>query len=163
MIEHKKIKFIGVLLTLGMLLSGSVLAQEQKISLQEEQTPNGEREAIVFYQVSDDELTTGIGFRVHFSSGKVNVLELESYLELSNVGIDIMADTQDLDQDPNTDFYINAAWVDLNGEWPEATTMPVKLYSFTFDAIAVPASALFTISQSSTPVGFDFVSAITNK
>lgn len=163
MIKHRKIKFTGVFLTLGMLLSGFVLAQEQKISLLEESTPNGEREAIVYYQVSDDELTTGIGFRVHFSSGKVNVLEVESYLELSNVGIDIMADTQDLDKDPNTDFYINAAWVDLNGEWPWATTMPVKLYSFKFDAIAAVASDLFTISQSSTPVGFDFVSAISNK
>lgn len=160
--EQEIVKFSNVLLLVGMLLSGSALAQEQQIVL-EESILHGERKATLIYQVSNDELTTGIGFRVHFSSSEVNVLEINNYLELSNVGIQLMPDTEDLDQNPLTDTYINAAWVDLNGEWPAATTMPVKLYSFNFDAIAKRASDLFKISQSSSPVGFEFTSIVTTK
>lgn len=163
MFKQKSINGYGVLLVLGVFLSGSVFAQEQNVSLREEIALKGERQAALYYEVSDNELTTGIGFRVHFNSSNVEVLEIKSYLDLSNVGIQVMKDTDDLDHDPLTDSYINAAWVEMNGEWPSATLLPVKLYSFTFDSISAQASELFKISQSSTPVGYDFVSSIINK
>ena len=163
MLKIEKSKSSGVVLAMGLLLSGTVFAQEQQILLLEKRASDGSREAVLFYEVSNDELTAGIGFRIHFASRNVNVLAFKNYLELSNVGLDIMTDTDDLDHDPQTDLYINAAWVDLNGEWPSGITFPVKLFSFRFDAIAVQAVELFNIRQSSSPVGFEFASTIATK
>jgi hypothetical protein len=160
MVGKNKIRVAPFVIVAGMCFSGAALSQQQEVSLQEQDAADGNRQAALLYYVSNNEPTTGIGFRVHFASSKVNVLEIESHLELSNVGIQIMSDTHDLDNDASTDFYINAAWVDLNGEWPATETLPVRLYSFTFDSVSADIFELFNISQSSSPVGFEFVATM---
>ncbi|MBU2097230.1 MAG: hypothetical protein KKD00_00580 [Gammaproteobacteria bacterium] len=141
-------------------LAGLVFAQQQEITLEELRPENGNRQAALFYRASNNEPTTGIGFRVHFASSNVSVIELRSHLELSNVGIQILDDVDDLDNNISTDSYINAAWVDLNGEWPGTNMAPVKLYTFSFDAVSAEIFELFTISPASLPAGYEFVSRI---
>jgi len=161
--QHKNRNRAG-LLAVCLLYSAVAWSQpkQQQVVLHEQSESGAYRIATLIYHVTENEPTTGIGFRIHFDSDKVKIMNIESHLKLSNVGIQIMADMDDLDADPDTDSYINAAWVDLSGNWPAATHLPARLYSFTFDAVAAETSELFTIYQSSLPVGYDFASTISS-
>ena len=136
------------------------MAQHQEITVTYEQADNSKQSAVIAYDVSDGELTTGIGFRLHFDSNLLEITEIVSFRSDSNLGIQVMEDTEDLDDNPATDYYINAAWVDLAGYWPEGTALPAALYRVEYDTLLPQSKELFGVSVSETAVGFDFVSQI---
>lgn len=158
---RNKFKYFAVLLSLIILLPGAVHAQQQGILMQEVTGADGLRRVKVLYSVSNSEPTTGIGFGIYFDSSKVRVINIDLKLTLSSLGFQILPDTDNNDDDPATDLLINAAWVDLNGEWPSSGEVAVtELYTFSFDALPVELTGLFKIRDSASSAGYDFVSVI---
>jgi len=149
----KILKPIGLLITSSALwISSAAQSQEQLVSLVYE----GGNKISINYSTTDSKKTTGVGFRLHFDSSKVGIKDITLALEESNLGVQLMADDEDVDGNPATDFYVNAAWVDLSGFWPESDSMPVNLYQLDYDALVSSAIDLFTVTSTSTAVGYEF-------
>lgn len=156
----KKIINRSVMVALLTGFSGAALAQYQEVSVNYEQSGESKQAAMIEYNVSGGELTTGIGFRLHFDSHLLEITEIVSYHDDSNLGIQIMEDVDDLDGNPATDYYINAAWVDLSGYWPDVAKLPTTLYRVEYDTLMPDSKDLFSVSVSETAVGFEFVSQV---
>lgn len=148
----------GLLVLVG--FSTQVMADSQEVTLSYEMSDNSNQSLMVSYDVDGRRGTTGLGFRLHFDSAIVEIKELKSYMVDSSLGVQIQADTNDYDNDPATDFYINAAWVDLIGEWPQEQSLPAALYEVDFDTLRPGSKNLFNITVSETAVGYNFVSSI---
>ncbi|MFP4692865.1 MAG: SBBP repeat-containing protein [Halothece sp.] len=122
-----------------------------------------------FYDADSSELA-GLGLRLHYDSSKINFNEFdddsllrEGLLQQSSTPQD---DTEDFDDDPETDRFINVVWTASVGQddWPGET--PVQLYRADFTT----APDLFTESEeeevtteinftaSSQPAGFELIS-----
>lgn len=137
------------------LCSASSAQQLQEIILSYESS--GDSHALVVkYNVSNESLTSGLGFRLHFNSNLVEVHEYLLFQSDSNLGFQLMKDTDDLDDDPTTDYFINAAWVDLSGYWPEVTHFPTELFTLHYDTILPGNRDLFSLSSTATASGFEF-------
>ena len=148
----------GLLVLVG--FSARVMADSQEVTLNYEMSDNSNQLLMVSYDVDGGRGTTGLGFRLHFNSDLVEIKELKSYMVDSSLGVQIQPDTDDYDIDPSTDFYINAAWVDLIGEWPREQSLPAPLYQVNFDTLRPGSKDLFNITVSETAVGYTFVSRI---
>ena len=137
------------------LCSATSAQQLQEIILSYESSGDGHA-LVVNYDVSNGALTTGLGFRLHFNSKLVEVHELLLSQSNSNLGLQLMEDLDDLDGDPSTDYFINAAWVDLSGYWPDVTQFPTELYTLHYDTILTGNRDLFSLSFTATAIGFEF-------
>jgi hypothetical protein len=117
---------------------------------------NGQLILDINYDVSsgDNELT-GVGFRIHFDSTKFQFSETNNLLLAGNIasGSQSESDTDDFDNNPTTDKYINLAWASVYADWP-GLELPTRLLSVVFD---VDSQALNTIDYSS--IGFSNTSS----
>lgn len=116
--------------------------------------------ASLLYSATDNAPSTGLGIRVHFNSDQVQIAGIENLLQASSVGLQVLPDTQDLDGDSNTDQYINAAWVDLLGQWPGAQEAPVELFTIAYVTLPGLEQSAFSVTHSGAAVGFDFVARV---
>ena len=75
----------------------------------------------------------GIDFRIHFNSNQLTWLKLDNLFsqDLKTTSILPQADTENFDQDPDTDQYIQVSWFDPQNQWP-GNSLSVKLYSSLF-------------------------------
>lgn len=116
--------------------------------------------ASVLYSATGQASSTGLGIRVHFNSAQVQVEAIEHLLETSSVGLQILPDTQDLDGDSSTDQFINAAWVDLQGDWPGERSGPVELFTIAYVTLPGLEQSAFTVTHSAVAVGFEFTARV---
>jgi len=105
-----------------------------------------------------DEALLGLGLRLHFDSSKLGFVNLRNILSNHlEAQQSPLADTADLDGDPDTDMYVLVAWCDpLDGEWPGMQTLPALLYqaSFVAETAFTTGSTALNFTSSSAPLGF---------
>jgi hypothetical protein len=152
----KMIRTKSVIASLAMVASAAAAAQQQQISVVYESGSGASRSAVLMYDVSDAALTTGLGFRLHFNSALIEILRIELLIEDSTLGVQILEDMEDLDEDPGTDRYINAAWVDLSGYWPDEKSLPAALYRVVYDTSLGNNTGVFNASASATAAGYSW-------
>jgi len=82
---------------------------------------------------TEDPNLSGLGVRVHYDSRYVNGVSLDSLFSTGLLGVgDPEADVNDLDGDPNTDYYILASWASFSGPtWPGV--LPTALFDVVID------------------------------
>lgn len=121
---------LAVILLLGCI--SMTYAQSQQVRVEVESTVPGLYQAGVYYQPSDGRKTTGLGMRVHYQDSIIRVSGTSDVL--SNVtGLQIQDDQNDHDQDDRTDRFVNAAWFELNGNWPASLDGEVLLFKINFE------------------------------
>ncbi|MDI9569429.1 MAG: carboxypeptidase regulatory-like domain-containing protein [Pseudomonadota bacterium] len=155
---------IALVLLLGGVAYTLFAAANQTINLvPTTTTPNvGDNFSVsVLYNVSDGEKElTGIGFRVHFDSKKVNYVNYSNHFTKSQMGVQVQDDTADYDNDPTTDKFILVAWADTNGQWPGTDqTLPLELIKFNYSVKTgqVASSSNINVSKRNTSAGYGFV------
>ena len=138
----------------GFLFSLAGYSQDQKISIDAGSltfSPEDSGQLSILYESDDGQLATGIGLTLHFNSAQIEVNEIINLFHQSKVGIQILNDDDDIDQNPNTDTYITAAWASMNGGWPDTVLQPVKLFDLnittTPDFVASDISVRITSSD----------------
>ena len=122
--------FSWQLLCLALVSSHSALSEEQMVWI----TSDSDRfyaseifSVIVSYETLDKGLATGLGIRIHFDSSQLSIESIASMFRHGKVGTQIKQDSDDFDNDPLTDKYLNAAWADVEGMWPESDVQPLTL------------------------------------
>jgi hypothetical protein len=121
---------ISTLLLAILAFPGLASAKSQVISFSTDTThyyPSEEMQISVMYEASDKGLATGVGVRVHFDSSQVSIDSISETLRLGKVGVQVKSDSEDYDDDPLTDQYINAAWASVDGGWPGSLAQPAPL------------------------------------
>ena len=121
---------ISLLLLAILAFPGLASAKSQVISFSTDTThyyPSEKMQISVIYEASDKGLATGVGVRVHFDSSQVTMGSISETLHLGKVGVQIKSDSEDYDDDPLTDQYINAAWASVDGAWPGSVAQPASL------------------------------------
>jgi hypothetical protein len=83
-----------------------------------------------------DASVTGLGFRVHFDSSVLTLTDIKDILQTNlfivpEIG-NAEADSSDLDNNDDTDSFVNMSWASfLDASWPGTT--PAELLTLTFD------------------------------
>ena len=113
---------------------------------------------LVQYQSSSAE-TTGLGFRVHFDSSAMNISKVTYYpvdAIASPSAQSSRADTDNLDSDTATNYFLLFAWASLYGQWPQANQ--VTLATIEFEKVE-GGSTNYNINYSpiSVAAGFQFI------
>lgn len=116
--------------------------------------------ASVLYSATGGASSTGLGIRVHFNSALVQIAEIEHLLQEASLGLQILEDTQDFDQDSSTDMFINAAWADLLGQWPASQGSQIELFTIAYDTLPGLEQTAFTVTDSAVAVGFEFAARV---
>jgi hypothetical protein len=122
--------------------------------------PGGTVSVKVDYSTSDNDNTlSAFGFRLHYNS---NDLTFNNFSNLFTTGLLAQgspeADTGNFDNDPTTDKFINVAWADFGGNWPNQT-LPLRLYHANFTASAnFEGDTLINFSSNNTAAGYGFES-----
>ena len=111
----------------------------------------------VFYESENNLLATGIGFTVHFDSSQVQLNSIDNLFRQSKVGVQVLPDDEDLDQNPNTDSYITAGWANMNGGWPDVVIQPIKLFDLNVRTTADFEASDLVIRITSSDVNFNGV------
>ena len=113
------------------------------------------------YTTTNQELATGLGFRLHFDSSALSCDDagITDLLTDSSIGMQLSDDTDDYDNDSSTDKYLNAAWASVNGAWPSSASLPATLYTLPCTALEGFAGTTLKFSRSSGASGFGFVGA----
>ena len=113
----------------------------------------------VTYTTTDQELATGLGFRLHFDSSALSCDDagITDLLTDSSIGMQLSDDTDDYDNDSSTDKYLNAAWASVNGAWPSIASLPATLYTLPCAALEGFAGTTIRFSRSSGASSFGFV------
>ncbi len=84
----------------------------------------------IIYDTTDQEKTAGLGLRLHFNSGAVELGDLTERLRESVLPFQVKEDTTNLDNNSDTDKYYLTSWADSSGQgWPYNSDLPVTLYS----------------------------------
>jgi len=144
-------------LWIGLLMSGFVLGKSQIVSFSIDTThyyPSESFEFAVVYESSDRGLATGMGIRVHFDSSQISIDSIAKALREGKVGIQVRQDSADYDNDPATDYYINAGWADINGAWPESVGQPAELLHLKATTAADFSGTQMNITIASTDVNY---------
>ena len=145
------------------LLAGSSLAlngyaQDQRVSIDVSSlmlSPEDSGQLSILYESDDGQLATGIGLTVHFDSSQVHVDEIINLFHQSKVGIQLLNDEDDIDQNPNTDTYITAAWASMNGGWPDTVIQPIKLFDLNIRTTAEFEASDISVRITSSDVNFN--------
>ena len=144
-------------LWIGLLMSGFVLSKSQIVSFSIDNThyyPAESLEISVVYESSDRGLATGMGIRVHFDSSQISIDSIAKSLRPGKIGIQIKQDSADYDNDPATDYYVNAGWADVNGAWPESVGQPAELLHLKATTAADFSGTQLNITIASTDVNY---------
>jgi hypothetical protein len=118
---------------------------------------DGTQETIVISYNADDTTTTGLGLRIHFDSSQLSLANLDGVLSQDNIFANSTAksDTDNSDNDPTTDVYVDMAWASLFGQWPGSA--PTELATLTFDiADGATGSSAINFTASSNASGYTF-------
>lgn len=105
-----------------------------------------------------DETLAGLGLRLHFDSSILNLNEVENIFQNGFIAEDVQADTENEDDDPNTDQFINIAWADVtDAAWPGEGETPTRLFtaSFTTDPDFLDQSTTLNFTATDTASGYD--------
>jgi hypothetical protein len=120
---------------------------------------DGTQETVVISYKADDSTTTGLGLRVHFDSSQLSLSDISGILSTDNLVTptldDINTDTDNLDNDVNTDSYVNIGWASLFGTWPGAESAELATLVFDIAEDATGSSAI-NLAASSNAAGFTF-------
>ena len=96
----------------------------------------------IVYNTTDNLKTAGLGLRLHFDSGEIELADLTERLTESVLPFQIKDDTTNLDNNSATDKYFLTAWADTSGQgWPYNSDLPVTLYSLPITAMENFSSA----------------------
>ena len=145
------------MLWFGLLMSAFVLGKSQIVSFSVDTAhyyPSESFEFAVVYESSDRGLATGMGIRVHFNSSQISIDSIAKSLRSGKVGIQIKQDSVDYDNDPATDYYVNAGWADINGAWPESVGQPAELLHLKATTAADFSGTQLNITIASTDVNY---------
>jgi hypothetical protein len=102
--------------------------------------------------------TSGLGLRIHYDSSALTLNSISDVLsaDLIFTNVQPTADTSDLDNNANTDHFVDAGWASLYGNWPNGN-LPTELLTLNFDIDPSAASSTdIGVSASSSPVGLSF-------
>jgi subtilisin family serine protease len=121
----------------------------------------------VNYSTSDNDNTLpGIGFRLHYNSSD---LTFNNFSNLFTTNLLAQGspenDTGNFDNDPNTDKFINVAWLDFSGNWPNQP-LPLRLYTANFTAspnFTDQTTINFSSGNPAAGYGFESTSAVINE
>ncbi|MDA9984106.1 hypothetical protein N9E29_03275, partial [Porticoccaceae bacterium] len=142
-------------------LSGFVSAQNQTVTgaLSQSGIAAGDSVTLtVSYQATNDDLTTGLGLRVHYDSSKLVAGDVADLLATGKVGNQFQEDSSDLDGDSSTDKFFTASWSDpFSGAWPGGVNFPATLFSLPFTAQSGFTATTINFSKSSNAAGYTFV------
>ena len=146
------------------MLSSFASAQDQIISLDisNPEILDGESTTLtVSYTTTGEVQTTGLGLRLHFDSSALSCDQspVSYLLAESNIGFQLLDDSDNFDADDSTDKYFNSAWVNVTGAWPFSATLPMSLFSVDCTALGDFNGTTLKFSYSSVASGFNFVAA----
>jgi len=101
---------------IALLITVSAAAKEQFYQISDANisaVAGGIVEANVSYGVTEQQAVNGFAFRIHYKAADIANIEVNNYFNHGHLGIDTaVADSNDLDNDPDTDKFIIAAWFD---------------------------------------------------
>ena len=124
--------------------------------------PGAEVRCALQYSVVDGPAAarlSGVGVRLHFDSRRLKFLGFESVLGQGLLGQDEQpaADLKNADRDPGTDKFVQAAWVDVSGDWPRGIALPAQLLTARFLVVGKSAGTTYVrVSSSGTAAGAGF-------
>jgi len=115
---------------------------------------------MVYDVINGDKKTTGLAIRVHYNSKIIDTLTIEDPYGEGMVGQTYIAkdDADNYDNDPETDKYINIAWIGILGGWPRILELPGEIGKLLIKTKA-DSNILKTyvrISAKETSKGYDF-------
>jgi hypothetical protein len=142
------------------LSSAASLSKEQIVSaeLSAQEVAAGDQVSIVVsYSVTDNALSTGLGFKLHYDSSVLTEPSASGILDLDLIGSQIADDSGNSDGQVSTDKVFGANWAAFGGNWPKDTDLPVALYTITFTAGEDFAGTTINFSKTSGATGYDFV------
>ena len=137
---------------------GSDFSGYQKVSFELNSSTLSDNQSTaitVVYESENNLLATGIGFTVHFDSSQVQLNSIDNLFRQSKVGVQVLPDDEDLDQNPNTDSYITAGWANMNGGWPDVVIQPIKLFDLNVRTTADFEASDLVIRITSSDVNFN--------
>jgi hypothetical protein len=112
-----------------------VVSDRQQITSLDNLTaaPGGNVSIPLLYNTSTgDNTVTGISLRLHYNSNQLNFQTVENLFNNNLfVTVEDLADSRNLDNDPQSDRYIQFGYTDFAGNWPNQT-LPLKLGDFNF-------------------------------
>ncbi|MDG1818993.1 MAG: hypothetical protein P8H31_04085, partial [Porticoccaceae bacterium] len=113
----------------------------------------------VTYTTTNLEQATGLGLRLHIDSSALSCDEasITELLTDSSLGLQLIDDVNDYDNDAATDQYLNAAWASVVGAWPASPSLPITLYTLPCTAQIGFSGTTLKLSQSSGASGFGFI------
>ncbi|UVW36299.1 hypothetical protein NYF23_06745 [SAR92 clade bacterium H455] len=142
-------------------MSGFVSAQNQTVTgaLSQSSVSAGDSVTLtVSYQATNDDLTTGLGLRVHYDSSKLVAGDVADLLTSGQAGNQFQDDSSDLDNDSATDKFFTTNWADpFSGAWPSGVNLPATLFSLPFTAQSGFTATTINFSKSSNAAGYTFV------
>ncbi len=134
--------------------------QTQRVSLlaEFEQLSSSQSSRLsVSYESDNGQSATGIGLTLHFDSSQIHVDRIINIFNQSKVGIQMLADEDDIDQNPITDTYITAAWAAIDGGWPDTVIQPIKLFDLNIRATPAFEFSDLVVRITSSDVNFNGV------
>ncbi|GAB6162854.1 hypothetical protein JCM12298_20140 [Desulfothermus naphthae] len=109
------------------------------------------------YDVTDgNNALTGIGFKVFFNSNQIEFTGFSDVYSTSLIAKqEPQNDTNNIDNDPNTDKFVNIAWADITGKWPNGN-LPLILAKLNFKTTNNFTQTKVNVVKTDTASGYDF-------
>jgi len=84
---------------------------------------------MIYDVIAGDKKTTGLAIRIHYNSKVIDSLTIEDAYGEGMVGQNLtpIDDTKNYDNDPETDKYMNIAWIGILGGWPRILELPGQI------------------------------------
>jgi hypothetical protein len=114
--------------------------------------------AVISY-TSDHVESTGLGLRIHFASDMLDIISITDALgaDIVFTNSEATADTNDYDNNPSSDRFVDIGWASVYGNWPDGD-LPADLLTINFAANPNSVeSPTLSFSAIDAPVGLDFV------
>ena len=130
--------------------------QQIQLSANETNVVSGEQIPVtVTYDVENgDNTLTGVGFRIHFDSTKLQLGDINTDFSTGLFGtVAAIADESDQDSDESTDQQINWQYVDFVGNWPNVE-LPLVLGTLNFTTLDNFSDTQLNVTFSETASGF---------
>ena len=140
--------FTGIVAAQDQIVSGSLSLSEISAGVSTSIT--------VTYDSTDQVKTIGLGLALHYDSSELScdISSISNFLTESNLPIQLRNDIENKDFDDNTDKYLITAWADINGSWPETTSLPATLYTLPCTALSEFDGSTLNLSLISGAGGF---------
>jgi hypothetical protein len=114
--------------------------------------------AVISY-ISDHVESTGLGLRIHFASDMLDIISITDALgaDIVFTNSEATADTNDYDNNPSSDRFVDIGWASVYGNWPDGD-FPADLLTINFAANPNSIeSPTLSFSAIDTPVDLEFV------